>query len=83
MSSLFPASELLMLGAFVGGLIWLVMELAFRDSKGLRRMLTDSEGFAREAAQRPDFDRVNLGLVRRTIARALAVLVAIRPERRS
>jgi len=71
-----------MLGAFVIGLTWLVLDMARHDSKGLRSMLTDSEEFAREAAGRPDFHQFSPVPVRRVFARVFAALLARWAERR-
>ncbi len=55
LSSLFPIAELLMLGAFMAGLIWLVIEKACHESDVLESMLTDADGTAFCTPQRRDF----------------------------
>ena len=81
MSALFPIPELLMLGLFVAGLVWLVVEMALRDPKSLETMLQDTEAFARERPRRPAFQRLRFGSLRSLSA--MLRIAAARLARRS
>lgn len=82
MTVLFPIPELLMLALFVAGLLWLIVELAVKDLKSLRRMLSDTEAFARDPAARPGF-RVSRLRPARVLDLLHTKFATIRPTRKS
>ena len=78
MDSVSLAVQLTVLLLFVAGLVWVAIELAFRDPHGAAAMLRDSEAFARAAAP----DRVPPGALGAAapahVRGAIPVLVSVR-----
>jgi hypothetical protein len=79
---LFPIHELVMLALFITGLVWLIGELALKDLKSLRSMLTDLETFARTPTERPGF-RISRFRPAGMLERLQTKLATVRATRRS